>query len=80
MKFDVHLDDEQINKIASITADKVLETVKYQKDNNDWYDREIKNLKHEIQARDSMIAKKDFYIERLTARITELRSEKRGND
>lgn len=48
MKFNVTLDKEQINEIASITADKVLETVKYQKNNEAWYDREIKDLKLEI--------------------------------
>lgn len=75
MKFNVTLDNEQINEIASITADKVLETVKYQKNNEDWYDREIKDLKLEVQKRDSMIAKKDFYIERLTEKIKSLRNQ-----
>jgi hypothetical protein len=65
MNFNVNLDKEQINEIASITADKVLSTVKYQKNNEDWYDRKIRELKLEVQKRDSMLVQKDLVIERL---------------
>lgn len=73
MKINVNLDKEQINEIASITADKVLETVRYQKNNDDWYDREIKELKLEVAKRDSMLVKKELYIDRLIEKIKILR-------
>jgi hypothetical protein len=73
MKFNVTLDNEQINEIASITADKVLETVKYQKNNEAWYDREIKDIKLEVSKRDSMLVQKDLYAERLKETIKKLR-------
>lgn len=65
MKFNVSLDKEQIDQIASITADKVLETVKYAKNKEELYEREIENLKQKVSIRDSMLVNKDLYIERL---------------
>ena len=73
MKFNVSLDNEQINEIASITADKVLATVQYQKSSVEWHDREIKELKREVQKRDSMLVQKDLYAERLKETIKKLR-------
>lgn len=75
MKLNVSLDNEQINEIASITADKVLSTVQYQKNDEDWYDREIKQLKLEVQKRDSMLVQKDLCIERLRESIKKLRNK-----
>lgn len=75
MKFNVTLDNEQINEIASITADKVLETVKYQKSDEDYYDREIKQLKIEVSKRNSMLVQKDLYAERLRDIIKRLRTQ-----
>lgn len=72
MKFNVTLDNEQISEIASITADKVLSTVKYHRDNEEWYEREIKSLKRKVLKRDSMLVEKDLYIERLRERIKAL--------
>lgn len=46
MNFNVTLDKEQINEIANVTADKVLETVEYQRKNVELYDREIKDYKN----------------------------------
>ena len=75
MKFNVALDKEQLNEIASITADKVLATVKYQKNNEDWYDRETKELKLEISKRDSMLVQKDLIIDRLRETLRKTRAE-----
>ena len=41
MKFNVSLDKEQIDEIASVTADKVLSTVQYHRDSEKWYENEI---------------------------------------
>jgi D-mannonate dehydratase len=75
MKFNVTLDKEQLDEIASITADKVLSTVKYQKSNEEWYEREIKELKLEVSKRDSMLVKKDLIIERLSETLRRVRAE-----
>lgn len=75
MNFNVTLDNKQIDEIASTTADKVLATVQYQKNNEEWYDREIKELKLEIQKRDSMLVQKDLCIERLRESIKKLRTK-----
>lgn len=77
MKFNVALDNEQISEIASITADKVLSTVKYHRDNEEWYEREIKELKRKVLKRDSMLVEKDLYIERLRERIKTLSEGRR---
>jgi hypothetical protein len=73
MKINVTLDNEQMNEIASITADKVLSTVQYQKNNEDWHDRKIKELQLEIQKRDSMLVQKDLIIERLRETTRKMR-------
>lgn len=75
MKFNMCLDKEQINDIASVTADKVLETVKYQKDNERWYEREIESLKIQIAQRNSSLVSKDLTIERLKETIRRLKSK-----
>lgn len=66
---------EQLEEIASLTADKVLATVQYCKNENELYEREIKDLKLAIQQRDSMLVNKDFIIDRLRERIKVLREE-----
>ena len=65
MKFNVSLDKEQLDQIASITADKILSTVQYARSKEEWYEREIENLKQKVSMRDSMLVNKDLYIERL---------------
>lgn len=65
VKFNVTLDNEEINKIASVAADKVLETVKYQRNNEERLESEIRILKQQMVERDSLIAYKEIYIERL---------------
>jgi len=75
MKFNVTLDNEQMNEIASITADKVLATVQYQKNNEEWHDSAIKGLKLEVQKRDSMLVQKDLYAERLKETIKKLKDK-----
>jgi hypothetical protein len=75
MNFNVTLDDKQIDQIANSTADKVLATVKYQRNNEDWYESEIKDLKLAVRKRDSMLVQKDLCIERLRERIKELRTQ-----
>lgn len=75
MKINVTLDNEQINEIASMTADKVLATVQYQKSTEGWYDDKIKGLKIEVQKRDSMLVQKDLCIERLREKIKKLRTQ-----
>ncbi|OSA73608.1 hypothetical protein B2H86_14780 [Clostridium botulinum] len=75
MNFNVTLDNEQINEIASVTADKVLETVKYQRNKDEWYENEIKELKLKVVKRDSMLVEKDLCIEKLIKRIKTLRNQ-----
>ena len=75
MNFNVALDKEQMNEIASITADKVLATVKYQRNNQEWHEREINDYKVEVQRRDSMLVQKDFIIERLRETLRIKRAE-----
>lgn len=75
MKFNVSLDKEQIDEIASITADKILATVRYSRNNEDWYEREIKGLKLEVSKRDSMLVQRDLVIERLRESLIKTRTE-----
>lgn len=75
MKFNVVLDKEQLDEIASITADKVLETVKYTKNREERLERDIKELKVEVQIRDSMLVQKDFIIDRLNEKLRRTRAE-----
>lgn len=75
MKFNVILDNEQLEEIASITADKVLSTVEYQKSSEEWHKREIKSLLSDIQKRDSMLVQKDLIIERQKEYLRKLKSE-----
>ncbi|MFR4584666.1 hypothetical protein [Clostridium cadaveris] len=75
MKFNVALDKEQMDEIASITADKVLATVKYSRNNEEWYEREITRFKSEVSRRDSMIVERDLVIERLRASLLKTRIE-----
>lgn len=75
VKFNVTLDKEQINEIASITADKVLKTVEYQKSQELWYERDIKDLKLAVSQRDSMLVQKDLFIERLREALRKARAE-----
>ena len=70
MKFNVVLDKEQLEEIASMTADKVLATVEYCK-----HERQIEDYKLAIQQRDSMLVNKDFIIDRLRGRIKDLKEE-----
>ena len=77
MNFNVALDKEQMNEIASITADKVLATVKYCKNSDEWHEREIKDYKIEIQRRDSMLVQRDFVIERQKDLLKKVRAELR---
>lgn len=74
----VTLSNEEIDKIASATADKVLFTNDYYKNKEDWYEREIKNLKHALSKRDSMLVQKDLYIERLREKAKKLKRSTKG--
>ncbi len=75
MKFNVTLDKEQLDEIASITADKVLATVEYQKSNDEWHSREIKSLTKDLQKRDSMLVQKDLIISRQREYLRKLQDE-----
>lgn len=75
MKFNVVLDKEQLEEIASMTADKVLATVEYCKNEKEIYERQIEDYKLAIQQRDSMLVNKDFIIDRLRGRIKDLKEE-----
>ncbi|OSB13724.1 hypothetical protein B2H85_03375 [Clostridium botulinum] len=75
MKLNVTLDKEQMDEIASITADKVLSTVEYQKSNKEWHEREIKSLLLDIQKRDSMLVQKDLIIDRQREYLRKLKNE-----
>lgn len=73
MKFNVSLDKEQIDEIASITADKVLSTVQYYRDSEKWYESEIEELKRKVSAREGILVSKELYIERLKEAIRRLK-------
>ena len=73
MKFNVSLDDKQIEQIANITADKVLSTVSYCKNKAEWYESTINDYKKQVQKRDSMIVQKDLIIERQREQLRKLR-------
>lgn len=75
MKFNVVLDKEQLEEIASMTADKVLATVEYCKNEKEIHERQIEDYKLAIQQRDSMLVNKDFIIDRLRGRIKDLKEE-----
>lgn len=75
MKFNVVLDKEQLEEIANITADKVLSTVQYQKSNEEWHEREMRELKVEISKRDSMLVQKDLIIDRQIEYLRKLKNE-----
>ncbi|MDU4051170.1 MAG: hypothetical protein E7H33_09660 [Clostridium perfringens] len=75
MKFNVVLDKEQMEEIASMTADKVLATVQYCKSEDEYYERKIKDLELTIQHRNSMLVNKDLIIDRLRERIKKLKEE-----
>lgn len=75
MKLNVVLDKEQMEEIANMTADKVLSTVQYCKNEKEIYERQIEDYKLAIQQRDSMLVNKDLIINRLRGRIRELREE-----
>lgn len=75
MKFNVVLDKEQLNEIASITADKVLETVRYTRNREEWLERDIEGFKIEVQKRDSMLVQKDFLIDRLKENLRKAKVE-----
>lgn len=64
MKFDVHIDKEQIEEIAKLTADKVLETNKYLNNNLSWYEDKNEKLKHKINYLNEKIVQKDIQVER----------------
>lgn len=76
MKFNVILDKEQVNEIASTAADKVLATVRYHRNHQDMYEKEIEQLKLEVQKRDSMLVQKDLIIERYRERLKKMRERK----
>lgn len=75
MNFNVTLSSFQIDCIASVTADKVLETTKYQRNKEDWQDKEIQELKAKVLKRDSMLVEKDLIIERLRETLRKTRGE-----
>lgn len=73
MKFNVTLDKEQIEQIANLSADKVLETVEYARNKEQYYKNKVKELKSEIQKRDSMLIRREMCISRLMERIRRLK-------
>lgn len=75
MNFNVTLDKQQIDEIASATADKVLSTNNYHIKSSEMHEREIKQYKTEVQRRDSMLVQKDFVIERLRESLIKVRIE-----
>lgn len=78
MKFNVSLDKEQMDQIASITADKILATVQYARSNEEWYKAEIENLRRKVSVREGMLINKDLYIERLREDKKRLRERIKG--
>ena len=75
MKLDVHIDKEQIEEIARLTADKVLESNKYLNNNLSWYEDENKELKYEINRLNERIVQKDIQADRWRDKYKECRDE-----
>lgn len=75
MEFKVSLSSFQIDAIASVTADKVLQTVEYARKEERWYESEIKSLKTELQKRDSLLAQKELMILRQREHLKRYREE-----
>lgn len=65
LSFNVTLSDEQIEQIASTTADKIDYTTRINDRSNTWYEREIEMLKRQVTKRDEIIVKKEILIERV---------------
>ncbi|QJI52381.1 hypothetical protein [Psychrobacillus phage Perkons] len=82
MSVNVNLSVEQMEAIASLTADKVSTTRNYYDDKLYWMQRELEDLRKQVQERDSIITQnvisQDRYRELIKKRncvIKELRDE-----
>jgi hypothetical protein len=58
------LSREQIEEIASLSAEKVLQTNSRRYDNEEWYKMEIENLKREITRLNRMIVEREINLDR----------------
>lgn len=66
LSLNVTLSEDQIDKIASLTADKVDYTSKIKDRTDAYYENELKKLKRQIEKRDELIVKKELLLERMT--------------
>lgn len=85
MSINVNLSEEQMEAIASLTADKVNTTRKYDENKMDWMQRDIDDLRKQVQERDSIITQniisQDRYrvlIKKRNDAIKKLREEIEG--
>lgn len=65
LSFNVTLSEEQIEQIASITADKVDYTTRAKRRTDDYYESELEMLKGRIAKRDQIIVQKEILLERV---------------
>jgi len=63
LSFSAVLSKDQVEEIASITADKVNQTVKHQRNNEDWYEREFKRMRDRENKLNQLVANKELLIE-----------------
>ena len=75
MKFDVHINKGQIEEIAKLTADKVLESNKYLNNNLSWYEDKNEKLKHKINYLNEKIVQKDIQVEKWKEKYKKCRDE-----
>ena len=64
ISFNVTLGRDQMDEIASMTADKVLKSRGNQYDTEEWLNKEIKDLKRTLAHREKMIVEREIHIER----------------
>lgn len=68
INFNVNLSDEQIEQIASITADKVNYTKNQRNSLEEYYELEITRLKDRIKKRNEIIVNKEILLDRYRER------------
>ena len=64
LSFNVTLSKDQMEELASMTAQKVLDTQKTRYDYEAWYKNEIEDLKNAVTNREKMIVQREIHIER----------------
>ncbi len=69
ISFNVTLSEEQIEEIAARSADKVLMTKNYIRNNEIWLQNEIDQLRSRINQRDKLLVKKELQLDRALEKL-----------